>query len=68
MWSLIKKDYKLLFANKMEVILFIISVPFLLSLGTFDEKWVFLLIAISVYFISIGILDNQGIDILFVAY
>ena len=65
MWNLIKKDYKLLFANKIEVIFFIISVPFLLSLGTFDEKWGFLLIAVSVYFISIGMLDNQGIDVLF---
>lgn len=64
MWNLIKKDYKLLFSNKMEVILFIISVPFLLSLNSFDEKWVFLLIVVSVYFMSIGLFDNQGIDVL----
>ena len=62
MWNLIKKDYLLILANKMEVYFFIIAIPIIISFGFLDNRWIFILIVSTVYLLSFNGFYNSNQD------
>lgn len=64
MWNLIKKDYIALFTKKMEVILFTLSLPVIMLLISFEEKWVYFIGVLCIYYLTLGLYSETDTDFL----
>ena len=62
MWNLIKKDYLLILANKMEVYFFMMAVPVVIALGSLDEKMTYIIIISLVFLLTIIGFNNSNQD------